>query len=176
MDNNLFLKRFHYDGCSLIWLKIKEESWRDRAWNSRYANKKAGTISKKKSGNAYLRVWLGDEKYYAHRIIWILLNGAIPDGMEIDHIDGDGLNNKIENLRLVTAAENRKNAPISSKNKTGCTGVSWDSNRKKWCSIIGIGGRVRHIGYFDDFHEAVVARRHAERDFGFHHNHGRKKK
>ena len=79
----------------------------------------AGTLRK----DGYWRV--GKEKYYVHRLIWEILNGPIPIGMVIDHIDRNPSNNKIENLRVVAHKENMNNCKIRSDNKTGVKGVTY---------------------------------------------------
>ena len=65
-----------------------------------------------KRGNSYVRMYGFEDgvSYYAsaHRVIWTYFNGPIPDGMEIDHIDGVCHHNKIQNLRLATHAENMR--------------------------------------------------------------------
>ena len=63
-------------------------------------------------------------QYAAHRIIWVLTYGSIEPEMVIDHLDGDPLNNSIENLRLTTCAVNQKNKRPLCSSKTGITGVS----------------------------------------------------
>lgn len=78
----------------------------------------AGTpVRASKGHNGYRLVKLLGKTYRLHRVIWELHNGAIPDGMEIDHIDGDTNNNKLSNLRLVTKSQNAFNR----KNHTGKT-------------------------------------------------------
>lgn len=61
------------------------------------------------SHNGYRLVTLLGKQYRLHRVVWTLHNGAIPDGKEIDHIDRDKENNRIENLRLVTKSQNAFN-------------------------------------------------------------------
>ena len=63
-----------------------------------------------------------------HRVIWQLLNGNIPDGMVIDHIDGNALNNNINNLRLVTRLENNRNTQRCKNSSSGVTGVVLGQN------------------------------------------------
>lgn len=74
---------------------------------------------------------------------------ALP-GQQVDHINHNGLDNRRENLRICTAAENQQNArktkhPKSSRYK----GVHWSRGREKWRAMIRMGGRLKHLGYFD---------------------------
>lgn len=95
-------------------------------------------------------------------------NGIIPANLCIDHIDGDVLNNKIENLRLVTLSLNQRNSKIPKNNKTGIIGVTPKSDG----FVVQCAGT--YIGYFNDFFEACCARKSREPSMGFHKNHGRK--
>lgn len=82
-----------------------------------------------------------------HQIVWELLNGEIPEGFCVDHIDGKGINNLISNLRLVTQKINNRNRSMHKRNKTGKTGVveTWATylDRKYyyytayWCTLEG---------------------------------------
>ena len=65
---------------------------------------------------------------YANRVIWEILNGEIPDGMQIDHINGVSHDNRIENLRIITPSENARNSRMKSNNTSGKTGVHVDKN------------------------------------------------
>lgn len=77
-------------------------------------NKKTNHLLKGSLRNNYIRITLPDGKHKsAHIIIWEAFNGPIPEGMVIDHIDGNRSNNKLSNLRLVTQSENMKNAQIN---------------------------------------------------------------
>jgi len=78
-------------------------------------------------------------------------------GMMVDHINGDGLDNRRENLRVCTHAENQRNARRRNDNKSGSKGVSWNKNAKKWRSQIRHEGKVRHIGLFESREEAARA-------------------
>lgn len=64
----------------------------------------------------------------AHRVIWELVNGPIPEGMEIDHIDRCRSNNKVDNLRLVTSSENSCNTSGHSDYRTGVKNISFHQN------------------------------------------------
>lgn len=73
------------------------------------------------------------KRYYAHRIIYLMHNGYLPK--EIDHIDGDKTNNRVENLRACTHTQNGQNKPAQSNNKSGVKNVVWSEPRKNGSSI-----------------------------------------
>lgn len=68
----------------------------------------------------------------AHRIIWELHYGPIPDGMQIDHKDTNKLNNKLDNLRLATRANNQMNQVLRSDNTSGVKGIHWVKRTQVW--------------------------------------------
>jgi hypothetical protein len=68
----------------------------------------------------------------AHRIIWKLVHGDIPEGMVIDHINGNPFDNRLHNLRLVTHTENCRNARSHTTNSTRLKGIAWDKKNAKW--------------------------------------------
>lgn len=108
----------------------------------------------------------------AHRVIWEMHNGQIPEGMEIDHINHIRDDNRIENLRLVSHSENMRNISRSKVNSSGITGVCWNSERGKWMAQMQVGNKHIYIGLYLDINEAVKARKQAEELYGFHENHG----
>lgn len=65
-----------------------------------------------------------------HRLVWELVNGPIPEGMDVDHINNDRLDNRIENLRLATRSQNLANSPDRYENKHGYRGVAVRRNGK----------------------------------------------
>jgi hypothetical protein len=71
--------------------------WRDKPSRNIFEGSYAGG----KSGDGYYRVRVNNTLYYTHRIIYEIFHGRIPEGCEVDHIDGDPSNNRIQNLRLV---------------------------------------------------------------------------
>lgn len=83
----------------------------------------AGTLD-----DGYYKVKLNHKKIGCHRVIWELHYGAPDPGLMIDHIDGDGTNNRVSNLRLVSRTANMRNARQRADNQTGVTGVKLQRN------------------------------------------------
>jgi len=91
----------------------------------------AGYEVHSRSGNhkRYMQISVKSKSYYAHRLAYLFMKGSWPE-TEIDHIDGNGLNNKWNNFRFVTKSENLKNKKMYSNNKTGCTGIYVSKSKK----------------------------------------------
>lgn len=116
--------------------------------------KVAGSIN----SNGYLIIRLDRKPHRAHRLAWFLVHGEWPQG-EIDHIDGDRLNNRLNNLRVVDRAGNSQNRWKAQRNNksSGLAGVTWNKQHKKWQSNL-MANKVRHhVGYFSDPNEAHAA-------------------
>lgn len=75
-------------------------------------------------GAKYYYVYYEGKEILAHRVVWQLHYGEIPNGSEIDHIDGDRYNNKVENLRLVSPKRNKRNSGMYKSNTSGVVGVT----------------------------------------------------
>jgi len=82
--------------------------------------------------NGYRRVTIKRKGFYAHRLIWMMHEGPISKGMEIDHIDGNPCNNQLANLRLATHSQNQHNSTKPNRNTSGVKGVSWCNRANKW--------------------------------------------
>jgi hypothetical protein len=81
-----------------------------------------------------------------------------PDGLEVDHEDGNGLNNQRYNLRVATHTQNLWNTGVRRSNTSGYKGVSWHQHTGKWRSEIRIGGGQRlYLGVFEDITDAARA-------------------
>lgn len=124
------------------------------------------------SSKSYLRAKIKGKSYCVHRLVWLYHHGEFPV-LDIDHINGNGLDNRIENLRQVTKFQNGQNNRRRADNKSGCTGVIWFKPRSTWCAYIRHNNKRIHLGYFKDKDDAIKARKQAERDLGFHQNHGK---
>jgi len=92
---------------------------------------------------------------YMHRLIFDVNQGEF-----IDHIDGDGLNNTRQNLRLATNSQNQANSKKSRRNSSGFKGVSYQHDhyrRKPWRSEIFVNNNRNKLGYFSTSEEAAAA-------------------
>ncbi|QJA17851.1 HNH homing endonuclease [Salmonella phage vB_Sen_H9] len=107
MDYDLFNHYFYYDETSKTSLRWKVNKGRVRK----------DTVAGTYYSQGYYIVRLNKECYLVHRVVWLLLHGEIDSDLMIDHIDRNKLNNKGDNLRQVTQAENNKNRPSQYKKK-----------------------------------------------------------
>jgi hypothetical protein len=120
-------------------------------------NPETGTIEKKTivsgslSKTGYLRIRYGGKPEYVHRLIWEHVNGPIPKGMYIDHINGNPSDNRICNLRLVTPHQNTLNRRRSNTSifKSPYRGVRFVKSNEKWVASISLRGKKTHLGYFE---------------------------
>lgn len=87
-----------------------------------------------------------------------------PKGMETDHENGNGLDNRRSNLRIATRVQNSQNQGMRPGNCTGMKGVTFDKSRGKWLAQIRVGGRNRSLGRFDDRDAAAAAYDAASRE------------
>lgn len=172
MDRKFFNEALAYDSESgtLTWKARPAHHFPSASacarWNSNFAGKSAGHTCKQ----GYRRIEIGSSRFAAHRVIWLMLFGRLPEA--IDHINGNRADNRLCNLRSVTVAENNRNIARRRDNKSGTTGVDWKKALGRWRAQIAVDGRDIHLGYFDTKDAAVAARKHAEQQHGFHINHG----
>ena len=132
-------------------------------------NHRAGGI---KDAKGYRQIKYRGVKYLEHRLAWFFYYKEWPAG-QIDHIDQNPANNRIENLRAVSNQENHRNMKVPKDNTSGAIGVSWNKKAAKWKSFIGVSGVTLYLGLYLDWFDAVCSRKSAEHRFGFHPNHGR---
>lgn len=107
----------------------------------------------------YVATTLNDRKTDRHLSMHQLICGK-----NSDHKDRNPRNNTRENLRLCTFADNARNRSLLSNNTTGIMGVGFNSNNKKWIAYIGINGKTKRIGTYENKYDAIVARLKAEKD------------
>lgn len=121
--------------------------------------------SRAKAGNragalypcGYRYIKINGKTIKEHRLIYTMFHGEIPAGYQIDHIDGNSLNNKIENLRLATNSQNQMNSGIDSMNKTGFKGVSKRKDSNRYQAEIKVGGKGIYLGLYKTPEEAHMA-------------------
>lgn len=133
---------FQYQNGNLIWLVSKGKA-------------KKGQIAGSPDKQGYLIVRINGKAYKAHRLIFLLHKGYLPQF--IDHIDRDPSNNCIENLREATNSQNQANSKLHAKNSSGYRGVSWHKTAKKWEARASINKKQKYLGCFDTAEEAHQA-------------------
>lgn len=89
---------------------------------------------------------------YLHRVLI-----ACAGDLDIDHINGNGLDNRRSNLRLATRSQNMMNRSSQANNRSGYRGVCWQHEKRKWRATIWVAGRKTHLGDFKDIEEAHAA-------------------
>lgn len=120
-------------------------------WNGMYAGKPAGGLRK-----GYVRLRLGPFRVHAHVVIWVMIYGSMPAN-QIDHRSGVRSDNRLENLREAADFEQSQNRKKRVTNKSGLTGVSWDSSSSKWRSEIQVKRQRVYLGKFSSKEDARAA-------------------
>lgn len=120
------------------------------------SSKNAGWIRKETGPHAARRVIEVDQQnHFAHRLAWLYVHGDWPIGV-IDHINGNTLDNRIQNLRDVSQRINQQNRRKTSS-RSGLLGAHWRERDKKWSSAIVVGGKAIHLGIFETAETAHAA-------------------
>lgn len=164
LTQDILKKNLHYDPESGIFIRLISSSNRIKV------GQEAGSIYTSR-GKKYKRARLLGKQNTCHRLAWLYMTGYFPN-KEIDHINGNGLDNRWANLREVSRIENCKNTRLSDRNKHGIKGVYWHKTRKEWEARINFNTRPIYLGVFDNIFDAACARKAAEKKYGYHPNHG----
>ena len=137
-------------------------------WNSRFSNKEVGCLN----SHGYRKTKFLNKLVSVHRLIWLMEYGEYPND-QLDHINGNRDDNRIENLRISNPLINMQNRKQNENCKSGCSGVYFNKRENKWRAHIKSNKKNIHLGYYIDLNDAVNARKQAEIKYGFHENHGR---
>ena len=136
--------------------------WKENRSQSTKAGDVAGSLTNKRYRRVEITLCGKTYSIATHRIIWEMFNGPIPSGAQIDHIDGDRANNRIQNLRLADSKQNAWNRGLSRANTSGFKGVCYEKASRKWLTQIRTNGVARKIGRFNTKEEAAEAYRKAD--------------
>lgn len=145
----------HYDEDSGIFI------WKERD-EFKMSGMKAGTTNH----DGYIRIAIDKHHYMAHRLAWLYMYGYFPEN-EIDHIDRNPSNNKINNLRESSRSCNCFNRNVRSDSSSRITGVLFRKDNGMWTANIMVLGKRKHIGQFKTKLDAAIARYNAEIDSNF---------
>ena len=106
--------------------------------------------------DGYWKIKIKGKSYLAHRLIWLHAFGEWPKE-EIDHIDGNPSNNRLENLRIASHKQNCGNRRKNKNNTSGYSGVKYRKDCERFQAVIKMDGITRHLGYYDTPQEAAAA-------------------
>ena len=126
-------------------------------WTHGVSNMPANSIAGCTNQSGYKVVTVEGKSFRLQRVIWILMFGHIPDGFYVDHINGNKLDNRLQNLRLATNSQNQQNRPAPKNNTSGYRGVTWHKQANKWMARLCHNKRRITIGFYDTPHEAYQA-------------------
>lgn len=168
---------FEYDAkTGLLTWKIRPQNHfrTSRGWkifNRLYAGNKAGTEFPD-GRTSYCMIGINGKRYSAHQIAYAMFYGEWA-GRDIDHINGNGIDNRIENMRPVEHTYNLRNQRMYNNNTSGMNGVCLHKPTGKYAASIQILNKRIHLGLFSSKEDALAARLTAEQGHGFTKRHGR---
>lgn len=172
MTHEKALSLFEYDkeNGRLFWKRRPLSDFKSvracNVWNGRLVGKEVGSIN-----NGYRSFNTDGENYRTHRVIWFIETGEWPD--EVDHDDGDTLNNRFANLKNGDHAQNMLNKRAYRTNKSSVPGVMWEKGKGLWVARIPVNGKLKTLGRSKDINKVIALRKRAELQLGYNANHGR---
>lgn len=126
-------------------------------WKVNHGRVKAGELAGAVQESGKIQLNLEGVRYYAHRVVWAFKHGECSGDIEIKHINGVGIDNRLSNLKAVTHRENAAFSKRYSNNSTGYRGVSWHKQHKRYHASIRINGKLKSLGYYKCPQEAHKA-------------------
>ncbi|MCG8029723.1 MAG: HNH endonuclease [Candidatus Thiodiazotropha taylori] len=157
------LRLLHYDP------ETGQITWNQDRGTKTKKGDRAGTIVPRsdRTSSPYRIVKVYGVAYPAHRVAWLLHHGEWPQ-YDIQHINGNRLDNRLVNLRLVDRDTKKQLKRVRYDNKSGVTGVNRSKSNGKWVTSIVSDGAHNYLGTTEDFFEAVCRRKSAENQLGFY--------
>lgn len=154
---------YDLDTGNFLWKKrplkhFKSYGWWN-CWNRRWSGTQAGSFDSK----GYKMICIDKKVYRSHRLAWFITYGEWPRS-EIDHIDRNKRNNRINNLREATRSQNELNSSVTN-GKSGIRGVWWNTQNRTWIARITCNYRTIYLGSFKNKNDAIATRRVAERKY-----------
>ena len=138
--------------------------------NGNYAGRAIGTNPKKDRANRYSTTKIQGQHWCVHKLIYLYHHGIVPD--QLDHINRNTTDNRIENLRPVSASQNASNRTLFKTSTSGYKGVSWHKASNKWFVYVDVNKKRKNIGYFEDLELAdLVATEARNKYHGAYANH-----
>lgn len=122
---------------------------------------KAGQVAGSPTYKGYVRIMVDNCSKRAHNLAWLYVYGEWPKD-QLDHINRVKTDNRIANLRESSPLLNQRNLSKACNNTSGVTGVTWSRKESKWVAQIVDNHKATRLGAFEDFNEAVSARKAAE--------------
>lgn len=138
ITQQLVAEYFEYHNGKLLWKKVAHPN------KHNLIGQEAGSIHP--TGYRYV-TWL-NKSHKVHRLIFMLHYGYLPS--EVDHINNNRSDNRLENLRPANRSQNQCNRFALSSNTSGYPGVSWHKHSKAWLVRVMKDGKSKIIGYFKD--------------------------
>ena len=141
--------------------------------NGNYVGRVVGNYGAKNLGTRscrYISTKIHGKHYSVHKLIYLWHTGEWPT--QIDHINRNTFDNRIENLRLADSTQNSMNRKLFSNNTSGAKGVSWNKVNAKWFVYVDVGKKRKNIGYFKDLELAELVAEEARNKYhGVYANH-----
>ena len=146
--------------------------YRKRGGGHQAARYDAGLPAGSIGPNGYVLVGFKGKRLLAHRVAYTMMTGLdLRSDQFVDHANKVRNDNRWENLRLFNAEQNARNQKLRSTNKSGRVGV-YRTEKNGWVAAIRAGGKDIHLGCFDNFEDACLARSEAEAAYGYDEGHG----